>query len=446
MGGRAFPDLWTPRMPAAVYHHVRAQLHSQLGAVFADLGTPVEGPGKTDFGDVDILVASPRDPTPSMIALFKVIEKTLQPIATNVALADSSINLAIPWPTEFPAPEQPPAAAPIAETLRESALASVSSPEREQCSVFIQVDIHIYNSTESWKWALFRHSHGDFWAMLGTIVRPFGLSAGDTALYLRITEIEKFDRKRGRIFITDEPDAVLKFLGLESKGSFWEGPADSDEALFEYVATSPLFYVSPNNDSAKDQEALSSKHQKRAKSRPCYNKWLTEFFPRCREQGRFTTPRVTKEQIQKTLYDTLGDDLRREYETTRDNFLDEQAANKWARTIRSFFKSQNLPSAFIYGSLVKAFKQILLHRDPTYESVGAVFPDTLKGPKWEWDESVVVNFIQATQDGVLQEIQRVAALKRAVALAKAEARKKAEAETTERLDGEEEEAEASSPD
>ncbi|PHH52912.1 hypothetical protein CFIMG_008325RA00001 [Ceratocystis fimbriata CBS 114723] len=430
MGGNAFSDLWTPRMPTSVYHHVRSKLHTQLCSLFQTVETPINGPGKTDFGDIDIFVASPQEPTLSITALFKLIERTLQPVATNIVLPNRSINLAIPWPDAFPAPEKPPATAPGTASVLELTSATTSTPGHAEASVFIQVDIHIYESPESWKWAVFRHSHGDFWNMVKYMVRPFGLAAGDKALYLRITEIEKISQKRSRIFLSDEPDAVLDFLGLERKGSFWEGPAESEEALFEYVATSPLFYVSPQPSPLNDSDYPSSAERRKTQKRPCFNRWINEFIPRCREQGRFSVPRMTKEKLQEQLYGRLGDDLRKEYTTTRDNVLEQNAAHNWAKKIREFFKEQNLPSSMIYGSLVKAFRNILLHNDPTFECAGAVLPTELKSPKWEWDEDMVRAFLQRHQDGVLREIQRVQALKKVAALGKAEALKRATEQKT----------------
>lgn len=60
MGGLAFakgPDaLYTPRMPREVYEYVRDNCHAILRELFAVVTTPIEGPGKSDFGDIDIFV------------------------------------------------------------------------------------------------------------------------------------------------------------------------------------------------------------------------------------------------------------------------------------------------------------------------------------------------------------------------------------------------------
>lgn len=65
MGGLAFskgPDpLYTPRMPRDVYQYVREHCHALLRELFVVVATPIDGPGKSDFGDIDIFVATKRE-------------------------------------------------------------------------------------------------------------------------------------------------------------------------------------------------------------------------------------------------------------------------------------------------------------------------------------------------------------------------------------------------
>ena len=60
MGGSAFsPSLFTPRMPPDVYAHVLSEVHRKLRTLYEHVETPVEAPGKVDYGDLDVLVYSP---------------------------------------------------------------------------------------------------------------------------------------------------------------------------------------------------------------------------------------------------------------------------------------------------------------------------------------------------------------------------------------------------
>lgn len=57
MGGPAFKEhgLSTPRMPPAVYHFALKQIEGKLSMLFRRVAHCIEGPGKTDYGDLDIL-------------------------------------------------------------------------------------------------------------------------------------------------------------------------------------------------------------------------------------------------------------------------------------------------------------------------------------------------------------------------------------------------------
>lgn len=52
MGGNAFADASTPRMPPAVYFDVKERLHKILLQHFERVCTPIGAAGKEDYGDV----------------------------------------------------------------------------------------------------------------------------------------------------------------------------------------------------------------------------------------------------------------------------------------------------------------------------------------------------------------------------------------------------------
>lgn len=116
MGGSAFSSLpnppYTPRMPSAVYQHVKSTCHSALRELFVYVATPIEGPAKKDHGDIDILVALerrlifPQNPvndtgsTPPH-ELVAAIKRLLNAEYAIVPPAGTSANLAIRWPSEL---------------------------------------------------------------------------------------------------------------------------------------------------------------------------------------------------------------------------------------------------------------------------------------------------------------------------------------------------------
>lgn len=184
MGGAAFAagaeTLHTPRMPAHVYNAIKAQCHSHLGQLYVHVATPVEGPEKLDFGDVDILVSKPRaepvslntkpnaetqptqnledagniscqdtpdDPHALKKAILTYIKDALDARAMKY---DSSVRLsghfAVPWPKV---------------NEHESRAAFEGQEQMEHDQRFIQVDVYVCETVEEFEWMLFKHSHGD---------------------------------------------------------------------------------------------------------------------------------------------------------------------------------------------------------------------------------------------------------------------------------------------
>ena len=158
-----------------------------------------------------------------------------------------------------------------------------------------------------------KHNHGDLWNMLGQIIRPFGLTADETSLYIRIPEIEHENRKGSRVFLTSHPTKVLDFLGLSYQHGELERPFQSVDELFEYAASCRWFMLWPegiepeekeqqatrggstdvnstkgiNGDQSEQARRLKCNDRARMKQRPVFARWVEEFRPRCRKQGRF---------------------------------------------------------------------------------------------------------------------------------------------------------------
>ncbi len=143
MGGSAFSSApnppYTPRMPPMVYRRVLSHCQVALRELFVCVATPIEGPGKIDYGDIDILVAlekrvvfpaTEHDSTPrTPPELLAVVQRTLS--AKHAIVHGSSANLAIPWPSD----------------MDEHVMTSGESREK-----YIQVDINICPDMEQLCW------------------------------------------------------------------------------------------------------------------------------------------------------------------------------------------------------------------------------------------------------------------------------------------------------
>lgn len=282
MGGSAFSsggrNLSTPRMPAEVYIHVKQQCHQLLFQHFFCVATPIEGPGKKDFGDIDILVCHHK--------LGKVLddEEWVKELAAILDAVDyiftkgngASANFALPWP----------------EQIR---------PENHTGNLYIQVDIRVCSTLEHLHWILFKHAHGDLWSILGSIIRPYGVTLDERAFWLRVEEIEAINKNRAKVLLTTEPAKVLSFLGVPI-GDFWDRPFETVDDMFQYATNSNMMYVRTEDTKTDatvnmDPATMSSNDRKRLRMRPAYQEFFDNFIPKCRMRGDFAQRKTSREEV-----------------------------------------------------------------------------------------------------------------------------------------------------
>jgi hypothetical protein len=248
MGGNAFGPrgLNTPRMSPAVYNWVRDECHKKLRELYLCVATPIEGPEKKDYGDVDIFVALekraffPKNDADRAIphprfgrnALAQIGEQLGAHIGDKLGghiiyLPDNkSANLAIPWPKHL----RP-------DTLTLDVDGTETLTKVEWPPLYIQVDIQIESSVNELLWHLFKHAHGDIWHMIGVIIRPLGLTVDEEALWLRIPELEQINKKAAKVKLSSEPVDVLSFIGFSGHVSLDTGtelPFCEDEAADQF--------------------------------------------------------------------------------------------------------------------------------------------------------------------------------------------------------------------
>jgi len=393
-------------MPPEVYNHVKARCHRALVELFVCVASPIDGPAKTTYGDVDILVTwhrkeifgiSPELPNSGSYtnetdprSLVHDISKVLGAIRT-ISENHGHAHYAIPWPQEF-------------QDIGEK------DGDRPR---FIQIDVAISPSLHALQWILFRHAHGDLWNILGSMIRGCGLVVDETALSIRIPEIENINRNRAKIKITDDPVEVLKVLGLDVNG-FRDQPFESLDDLYEYAATSPMFYVRPlppetaesaEGDSLaaaqtsateqaimEDKKVLRSNDRRRMRGRPCYRNWVEDFIPRCRAEGRFLKQRRTRESVRAEIFAKFP--IKAEYDQRLKDFLIERQRHElWNKEIKEHLLAEygpNVDPAY-RGNMLSAMKKIVLDGD---ESFGIVPPWPLRDPEGYYDIERARQFIR----------------------------------------------------
>lgn len=376
MGGSAFssgPDpLETPRMPKDVYLSVKAQCQARLREHYICVASPIDGPGKQDFGDVDIFVCLPKD-SPSTLSEREHVDflgSTIGAVRTIYHKNDGIAgNYAIPWPHD-----------------------DAQDGSDDASKRYIQVDVRLCESFERLSWMLFKHAHADFWNYVGSTIRPYGLTVDDHAFWVRIPEIEEHNKKLAKIFLTIEPAHVLDFLGLPIESN-WDQTHDSLQDQFEYAATCNLMYIPPDK-SQWEVKDLKANDRNRARKRPGFRKWIEEFIPQCREQGRFTTRPTTREAVTQRALERFH--VADEYICRRDAYLLEKHRDSvWNDLIKVEIPAPEEgpdEKAVMYRSCtVRAFKAIILERS---EEFGVQFDSSLVDHRGFYDLEGLKRFIE----------------------------------------------------
>ncbi|KAK2068680.1 hypothetical protein P8C59_003309 [Phyllachora maydis] len=335
MGGSAFASgddpLDTPRMPAAVYHRKKAQFHAVLGELFVCVASPLDGPAKTDFGDVDITVCLGRA-TGSGHVLDDI---ALALGATrDIRHSDTRATLAVPWPCSDDDPS------PASGAVR---------PRH------VQVDVAVCRTLPQFHFGLFRHAHGDFWAIVGSMIRPAGLTLDDTALCLRVAAMERENFKKSKILLTAEPTEILHFLGL-ADGRHWEEPFPTVQDMFELAATE-----------------LSAGDKRRTSTRPVYHQWVTEFLPQYRDRRRSVLPAGGAEglaaQVRQQAFARFPG-VRAAHDARLREFLREKRTHEGKRLIKSAVPTAHADGrpvgANLRGCALSALRRIIFEHDGSY--------------------------------------------------------------------------------
>ncbi|KAF4964683.1 hypothetical protein FSARC_7390 [Fusarium sarcochroum] len=557
MGGKAFahhnPPLETPRMPKEVYFFIKNSVIKALSPGFHWVDTPIEGPAKKDYGDVDVVVSKLNGVYTNKQDVLKIIHQLLGAKAQITEKGhEVAANFAILWPEDLPYPpgyeetsdddpsspatagpsltpsgsstglartetgskavsepsgerdgktdDKSPStkqlaeavqtkdqakgvpvtqqkdgnsqnsapAAPEAGRKRSTSLlqrgmalfplgrssrslsagsnlvqlsiragetsndgnqneSHVSSPIPETASkalefnkgineksaktpakskprrlLYVQVDVRFCPSVHSAKYLRFHHAHGDIWQLLGTIIRPFGLTVDNKGLWIRVPEIENANRKNARIFLTSAPDRILEFLGLPVP-AFWKPFPDTD-AMFKYVAHCPMFFVRPDGNVEQDRHASTANDRRRLNLRPVYREWVEEFKPRCREKGLYPTPLITREGIRDQAFKTYH--IQREWDKRlRDHrFLEQQQVIK-RDIIRDVCPQPDGPNdeagKLKRGLLIKAFTKIIINCDDG-QMYGIVAPAHLWGADGLYDMPMVRAYCLNMMDTVFE--------------------------------------------
>lgn len=276
-----------------------------------------------------------------------------------------------------------------------------------------EINVNLLASSQ----ALFKHAHGDIWNIIGSTIRPHGLTVDEQALWLRIPEIEKHDKRQAKVKLTDDPAEVLEFLGLKFDGH-WTSPFESVDDLYDYVTTCrlPLVrYQSPSEGDAGDgssnsihgtgtgtgtgedisaetRKNLKSNDRRRMNQRHIYRRWINEIIPQFLAEGRLATIEpeallnVRVEVAQQAFERFPG--VKEEYDGRLKAWRMLKSTEAVKRAIKELVPDNG--NSQFRGTLTSAMRKTILEDDQSF----GVFPDSpFKTEDGLYDLEVVRMFI-----------------------------------------------------
>lgn len=110
---------------------------------------------------------------------------------------------------------------------------------------WVQVDIKVVDAldAQAFAWAKFILDYASGMKILGSLVKPLGLSILPSGMYIRVADMEAVDWNGSMEFVTGSPEDVLRVLGLDRR--FLAGRKagfDTEGELYEWVRSTWVFH------------------------------------------------------------------------------------------------------------------------------------------------------------------------------------------------------------
>ena len=250
-------------MPPDIYFALRDHYLQLLSRLYNRVAAPIEAPEKVSYGDIDILVSLPTSSSTS----------TTNESLAKLLGAERVFSVSGSPTTSF-------------------ALLYPNLPQNH-----VQLDVHL-SPPQTFDWQLFHQSHGDLWNLLGTTIRPSGLSCNSDGLHVRIGEIEDLNRKRALLFLTCDPERVLDFLGLDVHAC--KRPFESVESMYRYICKCRFFNLERYVTSE-----LKANDRKRMAQREMYRAFVQDWLPENVHLVRLQTEQSVQTSRDNVLQESL---------------------------------------------------------------------------------------------------------------------------------------------
>lgn len=293
MGGKALKKVNVIRLEKSEYDKLKNKIYNIL-LPYLKISFLYEVPDKMDFGDLDILY----DVNSLECNLQDLIVKIFNP----------------------------------KEIVKNGSVLSFSYLIDEKKNIYFQIDLIQSNNIEM---DLFYFSYGDFGAILGKITKYYGLTFGNTGLWINLykdtiikytNDINKISMLK-RIDLTDNPEQICKYLCLDYKK--WEKGFRNNNELYEYIKKCKYF-----NSHLFDCNISNHEYMRRYNERKIYREFV-EYIKDDKEE----IPNSINNQYEAIKYFHKINDLEKLIEK---NILQNERKEKFnGHIIQEYIKSSN---------------------------------------------------------------------------------------------------------
>jgi hypothetical protein len=194
MGGHAFHGLYCPRISADIYAQVKLHTTAALCTVFSHVVVPAEMPEKDDYGDIDFLVSGPLHPPASTTIDNFDWPGTVNAIKSVFNTTHGRRGFLNPGCMYF----------------------AIRAPGHED-EFWVQVDVKVCFKLEMFEWAIFELNYASNSKIIGSMVKPLGLTIDPEGLHIRVEEIEETNFPGSMVWVSKDPRDVLRITGLDRR-------------------------------------------------------------------------------------------------------------------------------------------------------------------------------------------------------------------------------------
>jgi hypothetical protein len=194
MGGHAFRNLHCPRISGGVYAKVKQHTTEALQSIFLHVTIPTEMPEKADYGDIDFLVAGLlHSPTSTTMDNFNW-SGTVDAIKSVLNTTHGRRGHLNPGCMYF----------------------AIRAPGHEE-EFWVQVDVKVCFKPELFEWQKFELNYASNSKMIGSMVKPLGLTIDPEGLHIRVEEVEETNFSGSMLWVSQDPRDVLRITGLDRR-------------------------------------------------------------------------------------------------------------------------------------------------------------------------------------------------------------------------------------